>query len=101
MKYEDYTNKKFNNKVESGSNDHKDSRNRQKTTYSATAAGSVRAHDGDTKLTTQNSKESSPAPDSQEGNSTIKKEKGKRKDLSAKSIYSDGAVAFAGRMRGV
>ena len=101
MRYSD-----FNNKVESGSNDHKDPKNRQKTTFSVTQKGAIRADAGNTKLRTQNSPEKTPEqhPDTTtntSGNKVIRKEAKNRKSLNKNAIYSSGAIAYASRARGM
>lgn len=96
--------KKFDNKVVGNkSGDNKDPKNKNKTTYSATQQGKVGPSVGDTKLRTQNSKEYSPGQDSQQGNATIKEaaKYSKKPTKGRQTLYSDGAMAFAKRVRGM
>ncbi len=82
-------------------NDNKDPKNKQKTTRSASQMGTVGPHAGNTKIATQNSKETSEQSD--ENTTVIDKNAGysKKPTKGRQTLYSDGAMAAAKRQRGV
>ena len=89
------------NKVEGNKDsDNKDPKNRQKVMKSASAKGTIGAKAGNTSLKTQNSPEKTPEQQ-ESGNKTIKKEAKTRKSLNKNTIYSDGAIDYAKRSRGM
>ena len=82
-------------------NDNKDPKNKQKTTKSASQAGLVGPHAGNTKIATQNSANSSSSSDEQEGGINKAAGYSKKPTAGRQTLYSDGAMKAAKRQRGI
>lgn len=95
---------KMDNKVVGNkSKDNKDPKNKQKTTKSASQAGLIGPSAG-VKLRVQNSNQMDGSePTSSQGNGTVDKAKGysKKPTTGRQTLYSDGAMAVAKRVRGM
>lgn len=81
--------------------DNKDPKNRSKLTHGQTQKGAVSPTSGNTKISTQNSPESSSTGG--ENESQINKAAGysKKPTKGRQTLYSDGAMAVAKRARGM